>query len=41
LLKGGKVLALTIPETKGKYGDIIEKRAEVNEMIRTYEKENL
>lgn len=41
LSKGSKVLALTVPETQGKFRDIIEKRGEVNDTIRTYEKENL
>ncbi|KAI0871265.1 GDSL-like Lipase/Acylhydrolase [Hypoxylon argillaceum] len=40
LSKGSKVLALTVPETQGKFRDIIEKRGEVNDTIRTYEKEN-
>jgi hypothetical protein len=41
LSKGSKVLALTIPETKGIYRDILEKRTEVNQAIKSYEKENL
>ncbi|KAI3331964.1 GDSL-like Lipase/Acylhydrolase [Xylariaceae sp. AK1471] len=40
LSKGSKVLALTIPETKGKYTDIMEKRNQVNEAIKSYEKKN-
>ncbi|KAI1180648.1 GDSL-like Lipase/Acylhydrolase [Nemania sp. FL0916] len=40
LSKGGKVLALTIPETARKFSTIIERRDEVNEFIKTYEKEN-
>ncbi|KAJ2973043.1 hypothetical protein NUW58_g9041 [Xylaria curta] len=40
LSKGGKVLALTIPETKGKFQSITERRGEVNNAIRNYEKEN-
>ncbi|GAW12231.1 hypothetical protein ANO14919_015920 [Xylariales sp. No.14919] len=40
LSKGGKVLALTILETKGIFRSITERRNEVNEAIRGYEKEN-
>ncbi|KAI0432635.1 SGNH hydrolase-type esterase domain-containing protein [Xylaria sp. FL1042] len=40
LSKGGKVLALTIPETKVRFRDIPQRRNEVNEAIRNYEKEN-
>ncbi|KAI0489655.1 SGNH hydrolase-type esterase domain-containing protein [Xylaria cf. heliscus] len=40
LSKGSKVLALTIPETKGVFRGITEKRNEVNDAIRNYEKEN-
>ncbi|KAI1432616.1 SGNH hydrolase-type esterase domain-containing protein [Xylaria sp. CBS 124048] len=40
LSKGGKVLALTIPETKMKHGRIGERRDTVNEAIRSYEREN-
>ncbi|KAI1121447.1 GDSL-like Lipase/Acylhydrolase [Nemania abortiva] len=39
LSKGSKVLALTIPETQGKFPVIIERRGEVNDFIRGYEKE--
>ncbi|KAI1294529.1 SGNH hydrolase-type esterase domain-containing protein [Xylaria venustula] len=40
LSKGSKVLALTIPETKGIFQDITEGRDEVNDAIRGFEKEN-
>ncbi|KAI0459594.1 SGNH hydrolase-type esterase domain-containing protein [Xylaria acuta] len=40
LSKGGKVLALTILETKAKFRSITERRNEVNDAIRNYEKEN-
>ncbi|KAI0196150.1 SGNH hydrolase-type esterase domain-containing protein [Xylaria flabelliformis] len=40
LSKGSKVLALTIPETKARFRTITERRNEVNEAIRNYEKEN-
>ncbi|KAI0117742.1 GDSL-like Lipase/Acylhydrolase [Nemania sp. FL0031] len=39
LSKGSKVLALTIPETHGKYPVIKKRRGEVNDFIRGYEKE--
>ncbi|KAI8629416.1 GDSL-like Lipase/Acylhydrolase [Xylariaceae sp. FL1651] len=40
LSKGGKVLALTIPETRAQFASIIERRTEVNEAIKAYEKPN-
>ncbi|TGJ78250.1 hypothetical protein E0Z10_g10510 [Xylaria hypoxylon] len=40
LSKGGKVLALTIPETKSTSRETIERRNEVNDAIRGYEKDN-
>ncbi|KAI0545775.1 GDSL-like Lipase/Acylhydrolase [Xylaria curta] len=40
LSKGSKVLALTIPETKARFRTITDRRNEVNEVIRNYEKEN-
>ncbi|KAI1119651.1 GDSL-like Lipase/Acylhydrolase [Nemania sp. NC0429] len=40
LSKGGKVMALTILETKGNFPTIIEKRDEVNDVIRSHEKES-
>ncbi len=41
LSKGGKVLALTILETKGIFPTLTERRNNVNDAIRSYEKENL
>ncbi|KAH9884761.1 GDSL-like Lipase/Acylhydrolase [Xylariomycetidae sp. FL2044] len=40
LSRGGKVLALTIPETKRKFETIIARRQEVNEFIKNYKKTN-
>ncbi|KAJ3554678.1 hypothetical protein NPX13_g10551 [Xylaria arbuscula] len=40
LSRGGKVLALTIPETKRPFPQIIANRNAVNEFTRSYEKEN-
>ncbi|KAI3337812.1 SGNH hydrolase-type esterase domain-containing protein [Ustulina deusta] len=40
LSKGGKVLALTILETKGIFPTLTERRNNVNDAIRSYEKEN-
>ncbi|KAI0969943.1 GDSL-like Lipase/Acylhydrolase [Xylaria arbuscula] len=40
LSKGSKVLALTVPETKGVFRDITEGREQVNDAIRSYEKED-
>ncbi|KAI1166508.1 SGNH hydrolase-type esterase domain-containing protein [Nemania serpens] len=40
LSKGGKVMALTIPETKGKFPTVTERRNEINDVIRSYEKDN-
>ncbi|KAI0526024.1 GDSL-like Lipase/Acylhydrolase [Xylaria bambusicola] len=40
LSKGGKVMALTIPETKGIFPDITEKRTIINDAIRIYDREN-
>lgn len=41
LSRGGKVLALTIPETKGMFRELSANRNAVNEAIRSYEEENL
>ncbi|KAI1259811.1 GDSL-like Lipase/Acylhydrolase [Xylariaceae sp. FL1019] len=38
LSRGGKVLSLTVPETKGKFQSITQKRNEVNDAIRSYER---
>ncbi|KAF2970183.1 hypothetical protein GQX73_g3382 [Xylaria multiplex] len=40
LSKGGKVLALTILETKGIFRSISERRREVNDAIKSYERDN-
>lgn len=34
-------MALTIPETKGKFPTVTERRNEINDVIRSYEKDNL
>ncbi|KAI0139334.1 SGNH hydrolase-type esterase domain-containing protein [Xylariaceae sp. FL1272] len=38
LSRGGKVLSLTVPETKGNFRGVNERRDEVNDAIRSYEK---
>ncbi|KAI0391569.1 GDSL-like Lipase/Acylhydrolase [Xylariaceae sp. FL0594] len=40
LSRGGKVLALTIPETKRKVSDMHDKRGEVNKFIKEYKRDN-
>ncbi|KAF3060041.1 putative gdsl-like lipase acylhydrolase protein [Daldinia childiae] len=40
LLKGSKVLALTIPDTRARYKDVKERRDEVNNAIKEYRKPN-
>lgn len=40
LTKGGKVLALTIPECKARHRDTDERRGEVNKAIKEYKKQN-
>ncbi|KAI1417128.1 SGNH hydrolase [Hypoxylon sp. FL1857] len=40
LSKGGKVLALTIPDTRSRYKDIKERRDEVNKTIKEYKQPN-
>jgi hypothetical protein len=41
LSKGGKVLALTIPETKGQNSETIERRDAINLAIKEYRRHNL
>ncbi|OTB05572.1 hypothetical protein M426DRAFT_137495 [Hypoxylon sp. CI-4A] len=40
LSKGGKVLALTIPDTRAKFKDISERRDQVNQAIKEYKTPN-
>ncbi|KAH8676201.1 SGNH hydrolase-type esterase domain-containing protein [Xylariales sp. PMI_506] len=40
LSRGGKVLALTIPETKSKYEDMTNHRLTLNKRIQEYQREN-
>ncbi|KAI0206254.1 GDSL-like Lipase/Acylhydrolase [Astrocystis sublimbata] len=40
LAKGSKVLSLTIPETKRKFSQVIERRNEVNDAIRNHKRDN-
>ncbi|KAL7628377.1 hypothetical protein AAE478_002579 [Parahypoxylon ruwenzoriense] len=40
LSKGSKVLALTIPDTRARYGDIAQRRDTVNKAIKDYKRQN-
>jgi hypothetical protein len=40
LSKGGRVLALTLPEGKAKMAELVQRRTELNRGILAYEREN-